>query len=118
MFQGELEGLRAICDTKTIMAPHPIATGHLDNGQYFIVMEYLNMTSLNAKSSSELGSRLADMHMFNLHEGHPTVKQFGFHIETCCGFIPQNNTWTNDWLVYKFIYLDCLKKKLFYNILK
>lgn len=118
MFQGELEGLKAIYDTKTIMTPHPIATGHTDNGQHFIVMEYLNMTSLNAKCSSELGSQLADMHMFNLHEEYLTINQFGFHIDTCCGFISQNNTWKNDWLVYKSIYKLLKNNKWFHNIPK
>lgn len=104
MFHGELEGLRVIYDTKTVSAPRPIATGCTNNGCYFIVMEYLNMTSLNGKCSAELGSQLADMHMFNLQGGQPNIKQFGFHVETCCGFLAQNNTWTDDWLVSEYIY--------------
>lgn len=99
MFNGEFEGLKAIRSTKTVQAPNPIATGCTSSGQQFIVMEYLNMTSLDGKCSSKLGSELADMHMFNLH-GQSDINQFGFHVETCCGFIPQNNTWTDDWLVY------------------
>lgn len=32
--------------------------------------------------------------------GPPTyVTQFGFHTNTCCGFIPQENAWSDDWLV-------------------
>lgn len=27
------------------------------------------------------------------------VMQFGFPVTTCCGFIPQDNTWCDDWLV-------------------
>lgn len=27
------------------------------------------------------------------------VRQFGFHVPTCCGFIPQCNEWTDDWAV-------------------
>lgn len=99
MFCGELEGLKAICNTNTIAAPNPIATGCTDNGQYFIVIDYLKMSSLNKKCLSELGSQLADLHMFNLQENQPHIDKFGFHIETCCGFLPQNNTWTDDWTV-------------------
>lgn len=29
----------------------------------------------------------------------PTIKKFGFHVETSCGKIPQNNKWTDDWIV-------------------
>lgn len=99
MFNGELEGLKAILSTKTVLAPHPIATGCINRDQHYIVMDYLDMTSLNSKCSSELGSLLADMHLHNLQEKQ-SIKKFGFHVDTSCGFIPQNNTWTDDWLVY------------------
>ena len=29
--------------------------------------------------------------------------RFGFNIETCCGSIPQSNTWDNSWTVRKNI---------------
>ena len=33
------------------------------------------------------------------------VSKFGFHATTCCGFIPQNNEWKDNWVVsiFKFI---------------
>lgn len=101
MFRGELEGLKAMHDTKTVLIPHPMAVGSTNSGHHFIVMEYLNMTSLNGKCSAELGSQLADMHLFNLRGEEPSIKQFGFYVETCCGFLAQNNMWTDDWLVCK-----------------
>lgn len=103
MFRGEFEGLQAISNTKTVSVPCPKATCFINN-HHFIVMEYMDMTSLNTKCSVDLGSQLADMHMFNFQEKQCIINQFGFHIETCCGFIPQNNTWTDDWLVHKLIY--------------
>lgn len=109
MFHGEFEGLKAICTTKTVSAPHPKATGVINNDHHFIVMEYMDMTSLNAKCSADLGNQLADMHMFNFQEEPQKVNQFGFHVETCCGFIPQNNTWTDDWIVNLFIYYSKYK---------
>ena len=27
------------------------------------------------------------------------VDQFGFHVPTCCGAIPLDNTWSSDWVV-------------------
>jgi len=104
MFNGELESLKAIYSTKTVAVPYPIVTSCTNGSDNFIVMEYLNMASLNAKCSAQLGSQLADMHMFNLQKDQLNITQFGFHVETCCGFLPQNNTWTDDWLVYKYIY--------------
>jgi len=108
MFIGELEGLKAIRSTETVSAPCPIVTSTTNNRNSFIVMEYLNMTSLKADCSAKLGSQLADMHMSNLQGEQQRVNQFGFHVETSCGFIPQNNTWTNDWIViqinfYKYL---------------
>jgi len=99
MFGGELEALNVIRDTKTVSAPRPMGIGCTKSGHHFIVMEYLNMTSLNRKCSAELGNQLADMHIFNLQEERQSIKQFGFYVETCCGFLAQNNTWTDDWLV-------------------
>lgn len=55
------------------------------------------------------------MHLFNAslknecksvhkHEdddsGAPSyVSQFGFHCTTCCGYIPQENNWKDNWVV-------------------
>lgn len=30
------------------------------------------------------------------------VEKFGFPVTTCCGFIPQNNEWLDDWVVSVF----------------
>lgn len=30
------------------------------------------------------------------------ITQFGFHTNTCCGYIPQENAWSDDWLVSTF----------------
>lgn len=65
MFQGELEGLKAIRNTNTVLVPRPLTTGRTDCGQHFIVMDYLNMTTLNEEYSFELGNQIADMHMCN-----------------------------------------------------
>lgn len=97
-FLGEFEGLRAIRNTKTILAPKPIASGQLSNGNHFIAMEYLEMTPFSANSSSEFGSLLADMHMENLVSRKQ--QQFGFQTDTYCGFIHQHNSWIIRWVVY------------------
>ena len=27
------------------------------------------------------------------------IRNFGFHVTTCCGYIPLDNRWCNDWVV-------------------
>lgn len=80
MFQGELESLKALRDSKTVLVPNPIATGGTRkdksstmNNKHFIVMEYLNMTALYAECAAELGSQLADLHLSNLREKNSYV---------------------------------------------
>ncbi|VDM84814.1 unnamed protein product [Strongylus vulgaris] len=70
----------------------------------------------NRQDLVQLGSQLARMHKHNEDclkaaehsEGFvggdyktgnykQGVNQFGFHTTTCCGFIPQNNEWSDDW---------------------
>lgn len=110
MFHGELEGLKAIISTDTVLAPSPICVGSIEHSQHFIVLEYLDLELLDAKCSAVLGSQLADMHLHNLHENNRSINQFGFHTETSCGFNTQNNSWNNDWLVYKhFHYVPIFK---------
>lgn len=104
MFHGELESLKAIISTDTVLAPSPICVGCVKDSQHFIVMEYFDLELLDVRSSAVLGSQLADMHFHNLQENNPCINQFGFHIETCCGFYTQNNSWNNDWLVHKYFY--------------
>lgn len=67
MFKGEIEGLKAINDTKTIAVPQVLATGQTDCGQHFLVMEYLKITKFRNSSFAELGRQLADMHLCNLN---------------------------------------------------
>jgi hypothetical protein len=27
------------------------------------------------------------------------VERFGFHVRTCCGYLPMDNTWRDNWVV-------------------
>lgn len=72
MFRGEFESLKTINETNTVKVPTPIAVGHSKDGHRLIVMEYLKLSPLvnlteEDKYSAELGSRVADMHLHNLH---------------------------------------------------
>ena len=55
-------------------------------------------------ANQELGKKLERAEGF-VHTGYSAegggghVTQFGFHVPTCCGIIPQENTWCDDWVV-------------------
>ncbi len=102
MFEGEFASLKAIEETNTILVPH--ATAVLDNPNESGAM--LVMTHLDLKHCSnqgELGTQLARLHLHNLEKGingdSDYVSRFGFDMPTCCGSIPQANTWSDSWTV-------------------
>ncbi|KAA0185613.1 hypothetical protein HAZT_HAZT009497 [Hyalella azteca] len=93
-------------------------------------MEALDMKG--GAAGAQLGSQLADLHLHNLKLRDPTgasrmsasseeagdgtdivyEKRFGFSVPTCCGFIPQDNEWCDDWQVFFARKLDFQIKKL------
>ena len=98
MFDGEFASLKAIEETKTIRVPKP--HGVFKNGsEFLIVMEHLDLSY--SSTQVELGTKLAKLHLNNIQKGHNEdssyVSKFGFDIPTCCGSIPQKNTWTDSW---------------------
>ncbi|CAJ1075191.1 Ketosamine-3-kinase [Xyrichtys novacula] len=117
MFDGEMASLEAILKTETVKVPKPVKVIELDTKGCVFVMEHLDMRSLN-KFSKQLGEQLADMHMHNkrqlekLSKEQQTVgkgagqsevaavEKFGFHGTTCCGYLPQDNEWMEDWVTF------------------
>lgn len=90
-YYGEFEGLEAIRNTKTVKAPRPVVVGLTDDkSKHLLVLEFMNLTSLEKKSSAKLGIQLADMHLFNLqHNSSLVIIQF-FRINffSICLFSP------------------------------
>ncbi|CAL1276696.1 unnamed protein product [Larinioides sclopetarius] len=114
MFEGELEGLKAIKKTNTVRVPTPIKVIDLKSSGTCLVMEYIEMSGLS-KYAEQLGEQLARMHLFNINlqasgssinksneddEQPVYVNKFGFHTTTCCGFVPQVNSWKDDWVEF------------------
>ncbi|XP_015907505.1 ketosamine-3-kinase [Parasteatoda tepidariorum] len=108
LFEGEIAGLRAIHNTKTVRVPTPIEIVELSKG-LCLVMEYVDMRSLT-KAAIELGDELAKMHLHNrslksneasihknTNDGVQYIDQYGFHCPTYCGRIIQDNTWKENW---------------------
>ncbi|KAM3863580.1 ketosamine-3-kinase [Diretmus argenteus] len=117
MFDGEKASLDAILNTETVKVPKPVKVIELDTGGCVFVMEHLDMTGLS-RHSTHLGEQLADLHLHNKRqldkqnkeqqtlgkgarqsEVHP-VEQFGFSGPTCCGYLPQENEWQDDWVTF------------------
>ncbi|XP_076866240.1 ketosamine-3-kinase isoform X1 [Brachyhypopomus gauderio] len=117
MFDGEKASLEAILSTNTIKVPKPLKVVDLEQGGAVFVMEHVDMRSLN-RYSAQLGEQLADLHLHNKRQKEkrdkgeqtigkgsgqsevPVVDQFGFHVMTCCGYIPQVNDWQADWVSF------------------
>ncbi|TRZ06204.1 hypothetical protein HGM15179_020904, partial [Zosterops borbonicus] len=114
MFLGEMASLEAILKTQTARVPKPIKVVELPGDNTVLVMEHLEMKSLN-RHSALLGTQLADLHLHNqgkMKKERSTVgkgqgqmevqfvDQFGFHTVTCCGYLPQVNNWCSDWVSF------------------
>ncbi|XP_063817066.1 ketosamine-3-kinase-like isoform X2 [Pseudophryne corroboree] len=117
MFEGEMASLEAIDQTETIRVPKPMKVIEQPASGAVLVMEHLDMKSLN-RCSAKLGEQLADLHLHNqrLQEkmnkesgivgkgpGQSDVQyidKFGFHTVTCCGYLPLVNDWQDDWVIF------------------
>lgn len=125
MFDGEKASLEAIQATETIRVPKPgpILDNPSGTGTIFI-MEHLDLQGLS-KHSAALGEHLARLHLHNIEDGRRArqeegrvgadtsqgfISQFGFHTTTCCGYLPLDNTWCDDWVRFYTEYR--LKKQL------
>uniref|UniRef100_A0A0A9Z4E9 protein-ribulosamine 3-kinase n=1 Tax=Lygus hesperus TaxID=30085 RepID=A0A0A9Z4E9_LYGHE len=110
MFEGEMEGLKALGATGIVTVPRPINVFDHPDGGACLVMEFIEMKGLRSLSS-RLGEDLAKMHMQNVllesrgnritdKPAADYVAQFGFNTTTCCGYIPQENEWNDDWVAF------------------
>ncbi|KAM9296399.1 ketosamine-3-kinase-like [Gastrophryne carolinensis] len=117
MFDGEMASLEAILQTGTIRVPKPMKVIDQPSGGALLVMEHLEMRSLN-RQSAKLGEQLADLHLHNQRLRDKLTKEsrtvgkgpgqsdlqyvdkFGFHAVTCCGYLPLANDWQEDWVTF------------------
>ncbi|XP_064613414.1 ketosamine-3-kinase-like [Liolophura sinensis] len=115
MFDGEFESLKALHSTQTVKVPQPVKVIDKPGGGALLVAEFMDMGHGLSKFSALLGKQLARLHLHNSEVGELQKKQessvhvshqvehidkFGFHVPTCCGYIPQENTWNEDWIKF------------------
>ncbi|KAG8428948.1 hypothetical protein GDO86_018753, partial [Hymenochirus boettgeri] len=87
MFLGEMDSLEAILQTETILAPKPMKVIDYPGGGAMLVMQHLDMKSLN-RQSAKLGEHLADLHLHNqrlkekLTKESSTVGKSGLPLKT------------------------------------
>lgn len=98
MFQGEFEGMSAINQTMPDFSPKPIAWGRCEDTAdlFFFLSTFVEMTEGDLPDPKEFCANLAKMH----RESVSPTGQFGFHVTTCNGNIPQNNTWNPSWEIF------------------
>ncbi|TNN71511.1 Ketosamine-3-kinase [Liparis tanakae] len=117
MFDGEMASLEAILKTETVKVPKPVKVIELETGGCVFAMEHLDMRGLT-KYSKLLGEQLADLHLHNKRQLEKCNKEqqtvgrgagqsevavitkFGFSVPTCCGYLPQENEWQDDWVTF------------------
>ncbi len=89
MFESEAAGLRELERPQAIRVPEPICWG-MAEGHSFLVLEYLELGTANARTAEELGQGLARLHQ--IHGNH-----FGWNRDNTIGTTPQINTPSADW---------------------
>ena len=117
MFRGEHASLNAIHAVVPSLCPASLATGVTEDGNAFLVTDFLDMSSKSRSSSSStpsagesqkhphsgmsLAAKLAILHTTPAPTppGYQTP-HFGFPVTTCCGSTPQPNTYTASWAAF------------------
>ena len=92
MFAAEAEGLAAIGKAGAVRVPKVIAQGD-DGEEAWLVLEWLDLVPLAAKSAAKLGEGLAAQHRL-------PQEKFGWARDNFIGASPQVNGWADDWLAF------------------
>jgi protein-ribulosamine 3-kinase len=88
-FEAEAQALTEISKTKTVRVPGVIAHG-MDNGQAFLVLEYIEEGRNSANGQVKLGTQLARLH-------RTSQPYFGWSTDNCIGATPQPNPRSDNW---------------------
>ena len=90
MFASEAEGLQALREAGAVRVPGVVARGR-DDDRAWLVLEWLDLVPLDAKSAARLGTALAAQH-------RAPREKFGWARDNFIGASPQVNGWSGDWL--------------------
>ena len=89
MFEAEAEGLRALGTAGTLRVPTPVCWG-ADRTMSFLVVEWLELSSPDARTQVALGKQLAALHRIS-------QSRYGWHRDNTIGATPQKNAQSDSW---------------------
>ena len=92
MFAAEADGLAALGAAGAIAVPGVVARGN-DDENAWLVLQWLDLGPLDAKSAATLGAQLAAQHRI-------AQEKFGWGRDNFIGSSPQVNGWADDWLAF------------------
>lgn len=92
LFAAEAEGLAALAKAGEVRVPAVVARGHEDEYAW-LVLEWLDLAPLDARSAAALGEALARQH-------RAPQEKFGWTRDNFIGSTPQVNGWSEDWLPF------------------
>src|SRR5688572_861743 len=92
MFAAEKDGLGAIEKAGAMRVPRVVAQG-ADDGRSWLVLEWLDLAPLDARSAGALGEALVAQHRL-------PQEKFGWTRDNFIGAMPQVNGWSSDWLSF------------------
>ncbi|NNL03140.1 MAG: phosphotransferase [Eudoraea sp.] len=92
MFEAEVEGLKAIANTKTIKTPAIYAVNDIEEGAC-LLMEYVSSKRPDSKELEALGAQLARMHQIS-------SDYFGWENPNFIGNLPQSNQKHDNWISF------------------
>lgn len=96
MLEGEHNPMCELYKVASTFFPKPCAYAQLnvsDPKSYFLLCSFLDMDTSQAPDPEQLGKKLVMLH---LSSESPTG-QFGFHINTYQGNLPQQTAWQDNW---------------------
>ncbi|KAJ4405277.1 hypothetical protein N0V82_010349 [Gnomoniopsis sp. IMI 355080] len=99
MMQGEFHSISEFYKFAPDFVPKPHSWGRyaLDGFEaYFLLLEYIEMTSEAMPDPVQLCSKLARVH----RESKSPTGQFGFPVTTCQNLYPQNVGWEANWTTF------------------
>lgn len=89
MFAAEAQGLQALCVAAVVPTPTFVALGQTE-AQAFLVLEYLDLATLDQTGGAQLGTALAQLHRV-------TGDSFGWTQDNFIGATPQHNAPHPSW---------------------
>lgn len=98
MVRGEFESMTALHSVSPNFVPAPVAWGTFDLDQdcHFFLCEYRIFSAEDQMvDSADFCKRLVELHQKSM--AISPKGQFGFHVRTCNGCLPQDNTWCDSW---------------------